>query len=72
LSFHRLLCFETLSDTTLREVIIKSATDRARPLEGNGNGDFWDGAHGLINSGFPSGHSTEPYSAGLNQHGLVA
>jgi membrane-associated phospholipid phosphatase len=56
-----LLSFETLIDTTLIETILKSATDRARPLEGNGNGDFWSGAHGLLNSGFPSGHSIDTF-----------
>jgi len=56
-----ILSFETLIDTTLLEVIIKSATDRARPLEGNGNGDFYAGAHGLINSGFPSGHAIDTF-----------
>jgi membrane-associated phospholipid phosphatase len=56
-----LLSFETLIDTTLIETILKSAFDRARPLEGNGNGDFWSGAHGLLNSGFPSGHSIDTF-----------
>jgi membrane-associated phospholipid phosphatase len=56
-----LLSFETLIDTTLIETILKSATDRARPLEGNGNGDFWSGAHGLLNSSFPSGHSIDTF-----------
>jgi membrane-associated phospholipid phosphatase len=52
-----LLSFETLIDTTLIEAVIKSATNRARPLEGNGNGGFGDGAHGVLNSSFPSGHA---------------
>ena len=56
-----MLSFETLIDTTLIEVLLKSATDRARPLEGNGNGDFWNGAHGLVNSGFPSGHAISTF-----------
>jgi membrane-associated phospholipid phosphatase len=56
-----LLCFETLIDTTLIETALKSATDRARPLEGNGNGNFWDGAHGVLNSSFPSGHAIDTF-----------
>ncbi len=56
-----MLCFETLIDTTLIETLMKSAFDRARPLEGNGNGDFWDGAHGVLNSSFPSGHAIDTF-----------
>jgi membrane-associated phospholipid phosphatase len=56
-----LLSFETLIDTTLIETLLKSATDRARPLEGNGNGEFLDGAHGVLNSSFPSGHSISTF-----------
>ncbi len=56
-----LLSFETLIDTTIIEMVLKSATDRARPLEGNGHGGFGDGAHGVINSSFPSGHSIDTF-----------
>jgi membrane-associated phospholipid phosphatase len=56
-----MLAFETLIDTTIIETIIKSATDRARPLEGNGNGGFWDGAHGPYNASFPSGHAINTF-----------
>src|ERR1700693_4286218 len=57
-----MLSFETLIDTTLIEAAIKTATNRARPLEGNGNGGFWDGAHGVLNSSFPSGHAISTFA----------
>jgi membrane-associated phospholipid phosphatase len=56
-----LIAFETLIDTTLIETIIKSATDRARPLEGNGKGGFWDSTGGPYNAGFPSGHAINTF-----------
>jgi len=56
-----MLSFETLIDTTLIESAIKSATNRARPLEANGNGGFGDGAHGVLNSSFPSGHAISTF-----------
>lgn len=56
-----LLSFETLIDTTLIETALKSITNRARPLEGNGNGNFEDGAHGVLNSSFPSGHAIDTF-----------
>jgi membrane-associated phospholipid phosphatase len=56
-----LLSFETLIDTTLIETALKSITDRARPLEGNGNGNFENGAHGVLNSSFPSGHAIDTF-----------
>ena len=48
-----MLSFETLIDTTLIEAVIKSATNRARPLEGDGNGGFGDGAHGVLKLQLP-------------------
>jgi membrane-associated phospholipid phosphatase len=56
-----MLAFETLIDTTIIETIVKSATDRARPLEGNGKGGFWDGANGPYNASFPSGHAINTF-----------
>jgi membrane-associated phospholipid phosphatase len=56
-----LIAFETLIDTTLIETVIKSATDRARPLEGNGKGGFWDSTGGPYNAGFPSGHAINTF-----------
>jgi len=56
-----LLMFETLIDTTIVETIIKSATDRARPLEGNGKGGFWESTGGPWNASFPSGHAINTF-----------
>lgn len=56
-----LLSFETLIDTTLIEDVVKSATDRARPLEANGKGGFWDSPNSRLNSSFPSGHSINTF-----------
>jgi membrane-associated phospholipid phosphatase len=56
-----MLCFETLIDTTIMETIIKSATDRARPLEGNGKGGFWESSGSPYNASFPSGHSINTF-----------
>ena len=56
-----MLAFETLIDTTIIETLVKSATDRARPLEGNGKGGFWDGASGPYNASFPSGHAINTF-----------
>jgi membrane-associated phospholipid phosphatase len=52
-----LLSFETLIDTTIVETVIKAATHRARPLEGDGKGHFWDSNGSLFNASFPSGHA---------------
>jgi membrane-associated phospholipid phosphatase len=56
-----LIAFETLIDTTLIETIIKTATDRARPLEANGKGGFWDSTGGPYNASFPSGHAINTF-----------
>jgi membrane-associated phospholipid phosphatase len=40
-------------------LVLKAATNRQRPLKGNGEGDFWaDGAGWLLDSSFPSDHAT--------------
>ena len=57
-----MLGFETLIDATLVEVALKSATDRARPLESDGKGHFWDGAGSPVNAGFPSGHAISAWA----------
>ena len=56
-----MLAFETLIDTTIIETIVKSATDRARPLEGNGKGGFWESAGSPYNASFPSGHAINTF-----------
>jgi membrane-associated phospholipid phosphatase len=55
-----MLMFETLINTTLVELIIKSATNRERPLEGNGEGRFWHG-NSVWNASFPSGHAINTF-----------
>jgi membrane-associated phospholipid phosphatase len=57
-----LLCFETLLDTTIVAEAVKIVTDRARPLEGNGKGDFEASPNGRWSSGFPSGHSINAWA----------
>ncbi len=56
-----MLMFETLINTTVVELIIKSATDRARPLEGDGKGHFWQSTGGPWNASFPSGHAINAF-----------
>ena len=56
-----MLCFETLVDTTIIETIVKSATDRARPLEANGKGGFWESTGSPYNASFPSGHAINTF-----------
>jgi membrane-associated phospholipid phosphatase len=56
-----LLCFETLVNTTLVETILKLATDRERPLEGNGNGAFWQSSGPPWNASWPSGHAINTF-----------
>jgi len=57
-----LLCFETLIDSNVVAQAVKMATDRARPLETDGDGHFEAGAHGRWNSGFPSGHAINTWA----------
>ena len=57
-----ILGFEALIDSTLVEVAIKAATDRARPLESDGKGHFWDSSGGPWNAGFPSGHAINTWA----------
>jgi membrane-associated phospholipid phosphatase len=52
-----LLCFETLIDVNLVGLVVKSATDRARPTESNGRGLFWDSPNPRYGSSFASGHA---------------
>jgi membrane-associated phospholipid phosphatase len=57
-----LLAFETLIDSTLVVEAVKLAADRARPLESDGKGHFWDSPNGRWNSGFPSGHAINAWA----------
>jgi membrane-associated phospholipid phosphatase len=57
-----LLSFETLINSTLVEVVIKAATRRERPLEGDGKGHFWAANGSALNASFPSGHATNTFA----------
>lgn len=57
-----LLCFESLIDSNLTVEAIKLVADRARPLEGDGNGHFERSTNGRWDSGFPSGHSINTFA----------
>ena len=57
-----LLTFESLIDTTIVELVIKGVTHRARPLESDGKGRFWDSKASWYNSSFPSGHTINTFA----------
>ena len=57
-----LLCFESLIDANLAVEAVKIVADRARPLEGNGNGNFEASPGGRWSSSFPSGHSISTWA----------
>lgn len=57
-----LLGFETLIDATIVGTAIKAATRRARPLQSDGKGHFWDDQGGVLNASFPSGHATNTFA----------
>jgi membrane-associated phospholipid phosphatase len=57
-----LIAFETLIDTTIFDNVIKAATHRARPLEGDGKGHFWDSSGSFLNASFPSGHAINSFA----------
>ena len=42
--------------------MVKLAANRARPLEGNGRGQFGDSPNGRWNSSFPSGHAINTWA----------
>ena len=47
---------EAMANVAITYTILKTATDRERPLVGAGNGRFWH--YNRLGSSFPSGHST--------------
>lgn len=57
-----MLGFEALLNSTIVEVIIKAATQRARPLESDGKGHFWDSKASTFNASFPSGHAINTFA----------
>jgi membrane-associated phospholipid phosphatase len=56
-----LLGAEALANGIVVSTVLKVATERERPLEGEGSGRFWKRSGRLWNSGagFPSGHATQ-------------
>src|SRR4051794_27233001 len=57
-----MLGFETLINSTIVETLIKAVTRRARPLESDGKGHFWDDKGSVWNASFPSGHATNTFA----------
>ena len=57
-----ILGFEALADTSILVGVVKLATHRERPLEGQGNGIFWSGQGSVWNSSFPSGHAINSWA----------
>ena len=57
-----LLGFETLINSTIIETVIKAVSRRARPLESDGKGHFWDDKGSVWNASFPSGHATNTFA----------
>ncbi len=57
-----ILGFEALADTAAVGMVLKLATRRERPLEGDGNGGFWAAKSSFWNSGFPSGHALSSWA----------
>jgi membrane-associated phospholipid phosphatase len=56
-----ILGFEALANTEIVSTIIKLATQRQRPADGNGNGAFW-GSSSYLNASFPSGHAINTWA----------
>jgi membrane-associated phospholipid phosphatase len=56
-----LLGFEAMIDATLTGEAIKLVADRQRPLEGTGEGQFFE-SNNRINSSFPSGHAINTFA----------
>ncbi len=59
-----LLAFEALADAVIVTSVIKTITQRQRPMEGGGGGQFFAGSGRLWNSGasFPSGHAMQTWA----------
>ena len=56
-----LMSFEALIDATVVDEAFKLVTARQRPLEGTGEGNFFQ-SNNRINSSFPSGHSINTFA----------
>jgi membrane-associated phospholipid phosphatase len=53
---------EAVIDTTLVAEVLKTATNRQRPLEGNGTGRFWSDGTTTLSDSFPSGHAMQSWA----------
>lgn len=56
-----LLSFEAIANTAIVQLVLKSVLGRERPLEGHGNGAFFQSPN-RWNSSFPSGHSITTFA----------
>ena len=59
-----LLGAEALANAFVVSSVVKAATQRQRPLEGEGSGRFWKGSGRIWNTGasFPSSHATHVWA----------
>jgi membrane-associated phospholipid phosphatase len=57
-----ILGFEAVVNAEIVDNVMKLATRRERPLEGNGNGRFWSEKSTFWNAGFPSGHAISSWA----------
>jgi hypothetical protein len=57
-----ILAIEAATDSLIVDQIFKFATQRARPTDGNQQGDFYDSSK-ITNSSFPSAHAALAWSA---------
>ena len=57
-----ILGFEALANAEIITSIVKFATRRERPLEGNGGGSFFSGNSSISSASFPSGHATTSWA----------
>jgi membrane-associated phospholipid phosphatase len=57
-----ILGFEALANAAIVGNVIKLTTRRERPLEGNGNGDFWGSKASVLSASFPSGHAISTWA----------
>jgi membrane-associated phospholipid phosphatase len=57
-----ILGFEALANSEIMATVMKFATRRERPLEGNGDGSFFSGKSSVSSASFPSGHAMNSWA----------
>jgi membrane-associated phospholipid phosphatase len=57
-----ILAFEAIANAEIVSTILKMATHRQRPLDGNKNGAFWGAKGSYLNASFPSGHAMNSWA----------